>query len=54
MRELIAHVRTGAGRLADMLAAPAPPRADVDAAGYFGAAKFTPRVDVARVDARPI
>ncbi|MEU5784243.1 maleylpyruvate isomerase N-terminal domain-containing protein [Micromonospora lupini] len=51
VRELVAHVRTGAGRLADMLAASAPPRAEVDAAGYFGAAKFTPQVDAARIDA---
>ncbi|MDG4757228.1 maleylpyruvate isomerase N-terminal domain-containing protein [Micromonospora sp. WMMD710] len=51
VRELIAHVRTGAGRLADMLAAPAPPHAEVDAAGYFGAAKFTPEVDAARIEA---
>ncbi|MGK5673244.1 maleylpyruvate isomerase N-terminal domain-containing protein [Micromonospora sp. URMC 106] len=50
VRELLAHVRTGAGRLVDMLAAPAPPRAEVDAAGYYGAAKFTPPVDAARVD----
>ncbi|WP_406104893.1 maleylpyruvate isomerase N-terminal domain-containing protein [Micromonospora globbae] len=50
VRELLAHVRTGVGRLAGMLAAPAPPRAEVDAAGYFGAAKFTPEVDAARVD----
>ncbi|WUJ27092.1 maleylpyruvate isomerase N-terminal domain-containing protein [Micromonospora sp. NBC_00389] len=49
VRELIAHVRTGAGRLTDMLAAPAPPRAEVDAAGYFGAAKFTPEVDAGRI-----
>ncbi|MFF3855768.1 maleylpyruvate isomerase N-terminal domain-containing protein [Micromonospora sp. NPDC002575] len=48
--DLIAHVHTGAGRLAGMLAAPAPPRAEVDAAGYFGAAKFTPQVDRDRVD----
>jgi uncharacterized protein (TIGR03083 family) len=51
VRELLAHVRTGAGRLPGMLAAPAPPRAEVDAAGYFGAAKFTPEVDAARVAA---
>ncbi|MFI7523294.1 maleylpyruvate isomerase N-terminal domain-containing protein [Micromonospora globbae] len=50
VRELLAHVRTGVGRLAGMLAAPAPPRPEVDAAGYFGAAKFTPEVDAARVD----
>ncbi|MEV4656427.1 maleylpyruvate isomerase N-terminal domain-containing protein [Micromonospora sp. NPDC049301] len=49
VRELIAHVRTGAGRLTDMLAAPAPPRAEVDAAAYFGAAKFTPEVDADRI-----
>ncbi|MET8352710.1 MULTISPECIES: maleylpyruvate isomerase N-terminal domain-containing protein [unclassified Micromonospora] len=49
VRELIAHVRTGAGRLTDMLAAPAPPRAEVDAAEYFGAAKFTPEVDADRI-----
>ncbi|MBQ1073330.1 maleylpyruvate isomerase N-terminal domain-containing protein [Micromonospora sp. C31] len=49
--ELLAHVRSGAGRLVDMLAAPAPPRARVDAAGYFGAAKFTAPVDAARVAA---
>ncbi|MEV4664552.1 maleylpyruvate isomerase N-terminal domain-containing protein [Micromonospora echinofusca] len=51
VRELLAHVRTGAGRLVDMLAAPAPGEARVDAAAYFGAAKFTPPVDAARVDA---
>ncbi|NJP35181.1 maleylpyruvate isomerase N-terminal domain-containing protein [Micromonospora thermarum] len=50
VRDLLAHVRTGLGRLTDMLAAPPPPRAEVDAAGYFGAAKFTPPVDAARVD----
>ncbi|WP_433125579.1 maleylpyruvate isomerase N-terminal domain-containing protein [Micromonospora sp. CA-240977] len=49
VRELVAHVRTGVGRLADMLAAPAPPRAEVDAAGYFGTAKFTPQVDADRI-----
>ncbi|MEV6814183.1 maleylpyruvate isomerase N-terminal domain-containing protein [Micromonospora sp. NPDC051296] len=49
--ELLAHVRTGAGRLAGMLAAPAPAHAQVDAAGYFGAAKFTPEVDAARINA---
>ncbi|OKI60656.1 maleylpyruvate isomerase family mycothiol-dependent enzyme [Micromonospora sp. CB01531] len=50
VRDLLAHVSTGAGRLVDMLAAPAPERAEVDAAGYFGAAKFTPEVDSARID----
>ncbi|MCO1597682.1 maleylpyruvate isomerase N-terminal domain-containing protein [Micromonospora sp. RHAY321] len=49
VRELIAHVRTGVGRVTDMLAAPAPPTAQVDAAAYFGAAKFTPEVDAARI-----
>ncbi|GIJ80242.1 TIGR03083 family protein [Micromonospora phaseoli] len=52
--ELLAHVRTGAGRLADMLAAPAPARAQVDAARYFGAAKFTPEVDAARIQSARI
>jgi uncharacterized protein (TIGR03083 family) len=47
--ELVAHVRAGAGRLADMLAAAAPGPAQVDAAGYFGAAKFTAQVDADRV-----
>ncbi|MEU8299797.1 maleylpyruvate isomerase N-terminal domain-containing protein [Micromonospora sp. NPDC048909] len=50
VRELLAHVRTGAGRLTDMLAAPAPDRAEVNAAGYFGAPKFTSDVDAARID----
>ncbi|GAA4580857.1 hypothetical protein GCM10023176_60980 [Micromonospora coerulea] len=50
VRDLVAHVSSGAGRLVDMLAAPAPQRAEVDAAGYFGAAKFTPGVDAARID----
>ncbi|MFF5173790.1 maleylpyruvate isomerase N-terminal domain-containing protein [Micromonospora sp. NPDC000089] len=51
VRDLVAHVSTGAGRLAGMFAAPAPPRAEVDAAGYFGPAKFAPEVDAARVTA---
>ncbi|RGC67263.1 mycothiol-dependent maleylpyruvate isomerase [Micromonospora sp. MW-13] len=50
VRELVAHVSTGVGRLAGMLSAPTPGRAEVDAAGYFGAAKFTPEVDRARID----
>ncbi|MDG4811197.1 maleylpyruvate isomerase N-terminal domain-containing protein [Micromonospora sp. WMMD1120] len=49
VRELTAHVRTGVGRLSDMLAAPAPPRAEVDAAGYFSRAKFTEQVDADRI-----
>ncbi|MEV4713920.1 maleylpyruvate isomerase N-terminal domain-containing protein [Micromonospora sp. NPDC049374] len=48
--DLLAHVRTGAGRLADMLRATVPGPAEVDAAGYFGAAKFLPEVDAARVE----
>ena len=50
VRGLAAHVRTGAGRVIGMLAEPAPPRAVVDAADYFGPAKFTPETDAARVD----
>ncbi|MFG2058999.1 maleylpyruvate isomerase N-terminal domain-containing protein [Micromonospora sp. NPDC048930] len=50
LRDLLAHVSTGAGRLVGMLAAPAPERAEVDAAGYFGAAKFAPEVDRDRID----
>ncbi|MEU6023028.1 hypothetical protein [Micromonospora sp. NPDC047134] len=52
--ELLAHVRTGAGRLTDMLAAPAPTGALIDAAGYFGAAKFTLEVDAARIESARI
>ncbi|MEH1014674.1 maleylpyruvate isomerase N-terminal domain-containing protein [Micromonospora sp. CPCC 206060] len=51
VRDLVAHVLTGAGRLTGMLAAEPPPRAEVDAAAYFGAAKFTPGVDHERVAA---
>ncbi|MFG2167079.1 maleylpyruvate isomerase N-terminal domain-containing protein [Micromonospora chersina] len=59
VRDLLAHVRTGAGRLVGMLAAPAPERAEVDAAAYFGAAKFAPdvdrdRIDGARIEAREL
>ncbi|MBE1491943.1 maleylpyruvate isomerase N-terminal domain-containing protein [Plantactinospora soyae] len=50
VRDLAAHVRTGAGRVIGMLAAPAPPGAEVDAADYFGPAKFAPETDAARVD----
>ncbi|MEU3456129.1 maleylpyruvate isomerase N-terminal domain-containing protein [Micromonospora sp. NPDC006766] len=50
VRDLLAHVRTGAGRLVDMLAAPQPQRAEVDAAAYFGTGKFTPEVNSARID----
>ncbi|NLU77721.1 maleylpyruvate isomerase family protein [Micromonospora sp. HNM0581] len=48
--DLLAHVRIGAGRLADMLTAVVPGPAQVDAAGYFGAAKFVPEVDAARIE----
>jgi uncharacterized protein (TIGR03083 family) len=48
--DLLAHVSTGAGRLADMLAVTVPGPAQVDAAGYFGAAKFVPAVDAARIE----
>ncbi|MDG4786479.1 maleylpyruvate isomerase N-terminal domain-containing protein [Micromonospora sp. WMMD1102] len=48
--ELAAHVRTGAGRVVGMLAEPAPPHAEVDAAAYFGPAKFTAGTDADRID----
>lgn len=48
-RDLLAHVCLGAGRLLAMLDQPAPPRAEVDAAGYFGREKFAPETDAARV-----
>ncbi|MBO4208304.1 maleylpyruvate isomerase N-terminal domain-containing protein, partial [Micromonospora echinofusca] len=52
VRELVAHVLVGAGRLTGMLAGPpAPQHAEVDAAAYFGAAKFAPEVDADRVAA---
>jgi uncharacterized protein (TIGR03083 family) len=50
VRDLLAHVRTGVGRVTVMLAQPAPPRAEVDAAGYFAPAKFAPATDAARVE----
>ncbi|MFC7550751.1 maleylpyruvate isomerase N-terminal domain-containing protein [Plantactinospora sp. GCM10030261] len=50
VRELLAHVRMTVARLLDMLAAPAPPVAEVDAAGYYGPTKFTATVDAARID----
>lgn len=49
VRELTAHVRTATGRLLTMLAEPAPPRAEVGAAGYYGPAKFTPSTDATRI-----
>ncbi|MFV2104213.1 maleylpyruvate isomerase N-terminal domain-containing protein [Micromonospora sp. LOL_024] len=52
--ELLAHVRVGAGRLAGMLGSPAPACAQVDAASYFGAAKFTPEVEAARIQSARI
>ncbi|KXK61618.1 hypothetical protein AWW66_12685 [Micromonospora rosaria] len=50
VRDLVAHVHTGVGRLVDMLAAPPPERARVDATGYYGADKFAPEVDAERID----
>ncbi|MEV0001481.1 maleylpyruvate isomerase N-terminal domain-containing protein [Micromonospora sp. NPDC050980] len=50
VRDLLAHVCTGAGRLVAMLAEPAPPRPEVTAPDYFGAAKFAPAVDRERID----
>ncbi|MFB9238805.1 maleylpyruvate isomerase N-terminal domain-containing protein [Plantactinospora siamensis] len=47
--ELLAHVRTATGRLLDMLARPAPDRAEVDAAGYYGPSKFAAATDAARI-----
>jgi uncharacterized protein (TIGR03083 family) len=49
VRELTAHVRAATGRLLTMLAEQAPPRAEVDAAGYYGPAKFTPDTDATRI-----
>lgn len=51
VRDLLAHVRTTTGRLSAMLDEPAPPRAEVDAAGYYGPEKFAPDTDAARVGA---
>ncbi|GIJ23872.1 maleylpyruvate isomerase N-terminal domain-containing protein [Micromonospora lutea] len=48
--DLLAHLRTGANRLADMLRDTPPGPAQVDAAGYFGAAKFTRQVDADRIE----
>ncbi|QLQ36748.1 maleylpyruvate isomerase N-terminal domain-containing protein [Micromonospora robiginosa] len=52
VRDLLAHVSTGAGRLVGMLAEPAPPRPEVmvTASDYFGAAKFAPAVDRERIE----
>ncbi|MDG4799908.1 maleylpyruvate isomerase N-terminal domain-containing protein [Micromonospora sp. WMMD980] len=50
VRDLLAHVSTGAGRLVAMLAEPAPPKPEVSAAAYFGTAKFTPEVDRDRIE----
>jgi uncharacterized protein (TIGR03083 family) len=48
--DLLAHVRTATGRIAEMLAAPPPARAEVDAAGYYRPdQRFAPDVDAARV-----
>ncbi|MGC5054357.1 maleylpyruvate isomerase N-terminal domain-containing protein [Micromonospora sp. DT48] len=48
--DLLAHIRTGVARLADMLGDTPPGPAQVDAAGYFGAAKFTRQVDADRIE----
>jgi uncharacterized protein (TIGR03083 family) len=49
--ELLAHVRTATDRLTTMLAEPAPPAPQVDAAGYYRPALFEPALDAARVAA---
>ncbi len=49
VRDLLAHVRTATGRLIGMLNGPAPTHAEVDTAGYYAPAKFTPETDSARV-----
>ncbi|MFL6076701.1 MAG: maleylpyruvate isomerase N-terminal domain-containing protein [Mycobacteriales bacterium] len=50
--DLLAHVRTAIGRLVEMLAAPPPDAAEVDAAGYYRPdRRFEPDVDAARVAA---
>jgi uncharacterized protein (TIGR03083 family) len=48
--DLLAHVRTATGRPVEMLAAPPPATAEVDAAGYYRPdRRFAPDVDAARV-----
>lgn len=48
--ELLAHVRVAIGRVPAMLAAPAPARAEVDAAGYYRPdARFDPATNSARI-----
>lgn len=49
VRDLLAHVCVGAGRLLPMLAEPAPPHASLDAPGYFGADKFGADTNAARI-----
>nr|WP_233625307.1 maleylpyruvate isomerase family mycothiol-dependent enzyme [Actinoplanes sp. ATCC 53533] len=49
--ELLGHVATVIGWLPGMLAAPAPPRAEVSAAGYYRADdRFSPATNAARLD----
>ncbi|HEX2771101.1 MAG TPA: maleylpyruvate isomerase N-terminal domain-containing protein [Micromonosporaceae bacterium] len=49
VRDLLAHVCVGAGRLLPMLAESAPPHATVDAPRYFAAEKFEADTDTARI-----
>jgi uncharacterized protein (TIGR03083 family) len=51
VKDLLAHVRTATGRLTVMLAEPAPPTAEIDAAGYYRPEIFEPAADAARVAA---
>jgi uncharacterized protein (TIGR03083 family) len=51
VRDLLAHLTTTVGRLSEMLAAPAPARAEVTAATYYRPdERFAPDVDAVRVD----
>ncbi len=51
VRDLLAHVTIATGRLSAMLAAPAPAKAEVDAAGYYRPdARFAQATNAARVD----
>jgi len=49
--DLLAHVRTVTGRLVQVIADPAPERADSDAIGYYRPAIFTPGTDTTRIRA---
>ncbi|GAA4249709.1 hypothetical protein GCM10022255_034910 [Dactylosporangium darangshiense] len=49
--ELFGHVVVGVGRVTGMLDAPAPPRAEIDAAGYFRAdERFSSGTNAERID----